>query len=202
MKSVFPFPLAFGLLLFPLFSFGADFQSQKSTQFCLWSNDGNDGALTISMDGNVVGELTEHFTYPKKPEFGQDGTIVVSTTPGTHTFHVDSDGGLSWDGSATIAEGQQLLWQFIVTQVCFWTDQGDEGTISIQIDGEPVGQLTQHFSYDSPDSHPRFGQDGTLVVTVTEGTHTFYAHSEGNEYWGPYTFTVEQGEQQINALRK
>ena len=193
----------------PAASFAQDSNDQK-TQICFWTNDGSDGTITIKLDGEVVGTLTRHWTWPAVPDWGEDqeggGTLVITTTPGYHTWSASGANNSSWDGNITLTPGQQFTEHLRVTQFCFWTTCGDEGQISITIDGKYVGSLNQHFTYTDPDQTPLFGVAGTLVVTLTAGSHTFYARGQSRSdgsyfYWGPYTLSINAGEQLLKCLR-
>ncbi len=211
MKKI--FVILFALLL-PLTTFaqrqelgtGTTANNSGATQICFWTNDGSDGTITVSLDGKEVGTLTRHWLWPQKPDWGEDaengGTLVVDTTPGTHSFHAVGS-NISWDGSITLAEGDQTREFLRVTQLCFWSNIGDQGNISIQVDGKYVGYLNTHFTYDDPSEHPVWGNSGTLVVTVTAGSHTVYAQGQGTNYfyWGPFTVSIDAGEQKFEHLK-
>ena len=50
----------------------------------------------------------------------------------------------------------------------FWSDVGNEGTITIYVNGTSVGGLTHYFS-----SQPSWGSYGMLIITSRPGLHSF-----------------------------
>jgi hypothetical protein len=178
-------------------SSGAVLTVTPLTLICFWSNDATDGNLTVKLDGNPVGTLTQNFLYPSTPTWGAPGTLVTTVQPGTHALSAQSQTTISWPATnATLTPGDSLLFQFIVTQWCFWTNRSDVGSyINISIDNILVGQLTQYSA-----TTPTWGQTGTLVVTTQPGTHTLYATSQGGTYWGPVSVSLTKGQQQLYEL--
>jgi hypothetical protein len=176
---------------------GAVLTVNPLTLICFWSNDATDGNLTVKLDGNPVGTLTQYFLYPSTPTWGDAGTLVTAVQPGTHSLSAQSQTTISWPATnATLTPGDSLLWQFIVTQWCFWTNRSDVGSyINISIDNTLVGQLTQYST-----TTPTWGEPGTLVVTTQAGTHTLYAISQGGTYWGPVSVSLVKGQQQLYEL--
>lgn len=99
----------------------------------------------------------------------------VSTTggstggSGTGTGTGTSGGGGSGSGSATPGASFYAI-----------SDHGD-GYVLVYVDGSYVGTLSTYF----PSGTPVYGQNGTLTVDLSLGTHSFSAKSQGGNYtWG------------------
>lgn len=69
----------------------------------------------------------------------------------------------------------------------FWSRVGDEGTITVAIDGEPVGALTSHFPLGTPSPH--CGEEGTLTVELAPGEYECRATSTAGSSW-TFRFTI------------
>jgi hypothetical protein len=167
-------------------------------QIDFWSNDGTDGSLFVYIDGILQGQLTQYFLYPNEPAWGASGTLLVTgIPPGSHTLSATSSGVTSWPGTVvSLTSGEQLKWQFSVTQWCFWTNRGNVGAyINIYVDGVYVGALTRYFT-----GVPTWAQVGTLTVSTTPGAHTLYAASQSGVYWGPTSVSLTSGQQQLYEL--
>lgn len=82
------------------------------TQLSFWL-DGNAGApVSVTVDGAYAGQLTSYFT--STPNCGQNGTLTITTTAGSHTVSA-SGGGKTWNATTTNAvSGQCSLFKFIV----------------------------------------------------------------------------------------
>jgi|GEM_PF-5791953 len=63
----------------------------------------------------------------------------------------------------------------------FWSRVGDEGTITITIDGETVGALTSHFPLGTPS--PNCGDEGTVTIALAPGEHQCRATSSAGSTW-------------------
>jgi uncharacterized repeat protein (TIGR02543 family) len=165
-----------------------------TSQFCFWSNDGTDGNLTVYVDGFQAGTLSQYFLYPTIPAWNAAGTLVSTVQPGMHSISATSPTATWPANQVTVTPGEQLKYQFIVTQWCFWTNQS-VGNISIYIDNVFMGTLTRYFT-----STPSWNALGTIIVSTSAGAHTLYAHSTTGATWGPSTVSLVQGQQQIYEL--
>jgi hypothetical protein len=160
--------------------------------FCFWSNDGTDGNITVYVDGSQVGQLTQYYLNPSTPSCASPGTLVVTGQPGSHTISAQSQvNGQTWGpATVTLASGEQLLYQFTVTQFDFWTNRSDVGSyINVYLNGILVAQLTSYFN-----TQPSWGASGTKVVTVQPGTYTIHAISQGGTTWDAIS-TLTSGQQ-------
>jgi hypothetical protein len=166
-----------------------------TAQVDFWSNDATDGSINAYVDGTLVGTLTQHFLYPSKPTWGATGTLLATVQPGSHTLSALSTTGVTWNQTVTVTPGEQLLYQFVVSQWCFWTDRSNVGSyIDVYINGSLVAILTQYFT-----AQPSWGQAGTAVVTEPPGTYSLTAVSQSGVTWSG-TVTLTAGQQQLYEL--
>ncbi len=71
-----------------------------------------------------------------------------------------------------------------------FTTVGDDGDISVSVDGNYVGTLTHHFGSQHPDcGSPNSG--GIITLTVSSGEHTLRASGQ-SATWSPFVVEVEQ----------
>ena len=84
-------------------------------------------------------------------------------------------------------------------QVCFWTNENKTLPIRIYVDEKYVGDLTAAF-----DKAPAYGEEGTLCVELTPGTHNVAAvNAYGYEYDGwPGVLRPDEGQVSYVKLRK
>lgn len=75
--------------------------------------------------------------------------------------------------------------------ISFFTNYGQAGDTKIWIDGAYKGKLNRYFSSGTP----LCGQDGTLKITLTPGTHRYRAEDGAGFYWeGTFTTSANNCE--------
>lgn len=81
-------------------------------------------------------------------------------------------------------------------QVCFWTNEYKTLPIRIYVDEQYVGDITAAF-----DKAPEFGEEGTLCVEMTPGSHEIAAvNAYGYEYDG-WPGTIRPDENKVNMVK-
>jgi hypothetical protein len=78
-------------------------------QVTFWSSIGNEGNISIYVDGSYVGALSQY--YNSTPSCGASGGLTLELTVGSHSYTASSDADTTWSGSITITEGRCLLWE-------------------------------------------------------------------------------------------
>ena len=81
--------LSFALLLCAALSMSAQ-------QVCFWTNEYKTLPIRVYIDEQYVGDVTE--TYKSAPQFGDEGTLSIELTPGTHTIVAVNAQGYEYDG--------------------------------------------------------------------------------------------------------
>ncbi|PTD15039.1 hypothetical protein [Flavobacterium columnare] len=76
-----------------------------NSSISLYTNYGESGYLKIWIDGNYVGSLYSHFKNGV-PICGQNGTIKVPLTSGTHTYRAEDNAGFYWTGNFTTSQNE------------------------------------------------------------------------------------------------
>lgn len=71
--------------------------------------------------------------------------------------------------------------------VAFWSRVGDEGNITVAVDGTIVGVLDSHFPLGTPSPH--CNDQGTLTVSLEPGEHECRATSTAGSTWA-FKFVV------------
>jgi hypothetical protein len=80
-----------------------------------------------------------------------------------------------------------------MAQIDFWSNDGTDGRLTVSVDGSVVGTLNSYFLYPQT---PAWGAAGTLIATVTPGTHLLSATSQsGTVSWPAKSVTLTPGEQ-------
>lgn len=84
-------------------------------------------------------------------------------------------------------------------QVCFWTNEYKTLPLRIYVDEQYVGDVTASFKHA-----PEFGEEGTLTLNLTPGTHEIVAiNAYGYEYDGwPGTLRVDEGNVSMVKIRR
>jgi len=168
---------------------------------CFWMSVSDQGNLKISLDGTEIGTLSSYF--PSEPSFGANGTIAKDLSTGTHTVRAESEGGKYWVKTISAVMGTQEMVEFssnnftgyLKSEICFWTDIPNEGTITVYINGSTVGSLTQYFYA----GEPSFGANGTLTVERNPGTYTIKSVSQTG-VTRTSTVTLNAGEQKMYKI--
>lgn len=93
--------------------------------------------------------------------------------------------------SYDVALGDIAMAPLSGAQICFWTNDGSEGTLSVYLDGVLAGSLGSYFLYPT---NPTWGEAGTFIKTTTVGNHTVSATSAGTT-WPAATITLAPSEQ-------
>lgn len=154
---------------------------------------------SVSLSWDAATGATSYLLY-------RGGSQVYS---GTSTNY--SDAGLApgttyqYTVSATNAKGSSAQSSPVsattvaLAQFCFWSNDGTDGSIAVNVDGSQVGQLTQYYLYPNT---PTCASSGSLVVAEQPGSHTFFAQSQVNgQSWGPTTVTLTPGQQLLYQLQ-
>lgn len=158
-------------------------------QIAVWSDYPHN--ISVNIDGAAVGTLTSYFTGP--PVCGQSGTLTLTLPAGTHVLNAAS-GSTTWNGNVTITAGQCLVFKLSAPagggpatgQISVWSDYSQQ--IAVRLDGTSAGNLTSYFT-----GTPTCGQNGTLTLTVSAGTHTIGGLS-GSVTWTDAPVTVAAGQ--------
>lgn len=87
-----------------------DDSSSVETGISIWTSVGDEGTISVRIDGSSVGALNSHFT-SGPPQYGQTGTITVSLSPGTYSITATSQTGSEWASSFTLSEGDRLIFE-------------------------------------------------------------------------------------------
>jgi len=70
--------------------------SMSAQQVCFWTNEYKTLPLRIYVDEQYVGYVTASFKHA--PEFGEEGTLTLNLTPGTHEIVAINAYGYEYDG--------------------------------------------------------------------------------------------------------
>lgn len=87
-----------------------DDSSSTQTGISIWTSVGDEGTISVSIDGSSVGTLNRHFS-SGPPQYGQTGTITVSLSAGTYSITASSQSGSEWAGSFTLSAGERLIFE-------------------------------------------------------------------------------------------
>ena len=79
-------------------------------QVMFWSTVGNEGDISIYVDGFYAGTLTQYYT-SSPSSCGASGGLTLDLTVGSHSYTARSDAGSTWSDSFSVTEGGCLLWQ-------------------------------------------------------------------------------------------
>lgn len=158
----------------------------------------NHGPITITVDGQNVGSITT--VHPSGPTCGS-GQVNVPRSQGLHSWTAVAQDGYHYEGSITWPTNGGCTIQQVETLLSppepsgpgtktFWcqTDLG-WGPISIYVDGQYRGQVTQSHS-----GGVTCGQ-GNVNVQLPAGAYSWHAEA-GNHHWPidwPGTYTVSVG---------
>jgi len=161
-----------------------DNDDDNEGRVAFWTDVSNEGTITISLEGVQVGSLTSYFT-SGIPACGESGTLTLRRPAGTYLFTATSAAGSQWEGTVNVKADDCATMRLFkgsgqpgTGTVSFWSDIGNEGTISIWVDGSHMGGLTRYFL-----TTPQCGQLGTLSLPLSAGTHTYSALSESGTTW-------------------
>jgi hypothetical protein len=156
-----------------------------------------DGPITYKLksdlsSGSVNGTITANYdvTYESSVyDVNWDFDITSSKVSGSYTIdgksydYTGSAPEVDTTGNTTADDG--------TTGVFFWTDNdGGHGDITIKVDGSYVGKLTSYITSGTPE----YGDQGTLSISLTAGTHSFYAETADQYYYWSNSFTLTEGE--------
>jgi hypothetical protein len=123
--------------------------------------------------------------------FSGSGTSYTDTglaSGTTYQYAVRATNSFGSSALSSAVSGTTLA----ATQICFWSNDGTDGTLTVYVDGIAVGNLTQYFLYPVV---PSWGAAGTLVVTVQPGSHRLTAQSQSGALSWDSSVTLTQGEQ-------
>jgi hypothetical protein len=161
-----------------------------SGRLSIWTDYQN--AISVSVDGGSVGNLTTYFA--SAPTCGQAGTLTVTIAAGAHTV-AGVSGQLTWSGSVNVAAGECTLFKLNAPtpppppstgQLSIWTDYSSQ--IAVRVDGNAVGTTTTYFSSGTPSC----GQAGTITITLPVGSHTITGSSGQYSWNGTANVTAGQ----------
>jgi hypothetical protein len=156
-----------------------------------------DGPITYNLNsdlssGTVSGTITADYdvTYESN-DYTVDWDFDISSSKVSGTYTID---GTSYDYSGTAPEVDttgETTSDDGTTGIFFWTDNdGGHGDITIEVDGSYVGTLSNWFTSGTPE----YGDQGTVSVSLTAGTHSYYAETADQHYYWSSSFTLSEGE--------
>lgn len=99
------------------------------------------------------------------------GTFIVSTVSGGSTGSTGSTGGTTGSSCTAGSNGDLTI----------YTNEGDEGNITVQVDGSTVGTLSANFPSGSPTCGS--SSSGAITRSLSPGTHRVTASSQGSSTW-------------------
>ena len=86
---------------------GGDSDNTATTGVSFYA-DTNGSYITIYVNGDYAGTLTQYFT-SGAPDYGDPGTVTVALAPGTHSVYAEDLDGNQWSNNVTLTEGEQMV---------------------------------------------------------------------------------------------